>query len=52
MTYLSQETQMITINISGDRFNSFYNQNPALDILNLNFLNEKANNFNWKNLEP
>ncbi|NET82767.1 MAG: hypothetical protein F6J94_12790 [Moorea sp. SIO1F2] len=41
---------MSTINISDDRLNTFYNQNPDFDILQFNFRNGQADNLNWENL--
>ncbi|MGK7892454.1 MAG: hypothetical protein AB4372_02075 [Xenococcus sp. (in: cyanobacteria)] len=42
---------MTIIEVSDDRLNSFYNQNPDFDILQFNLLNRQTNNLNWENLE-
>ncbi|NEO78961.1 hypothetical protein [Moorena sp. SIO4G3] len=42
---------MSTINISDDRLNTFYKQNPDFDILQFNFRNGEADNLNWDNLD-
>ena len=42
---------MTIIEVSDDRLNSFYNQNPDFDILQFNLLNGQTNNLNWENLE-